>query len=110
MNALTGTNTNILMRDMAKLLIQNGVNTGQDRLYDWLVKNKYLICNPRWSNKKQRYENDYMPTQRAAELKIFFVTEQAITVGERSFIKHTVKVTPKGQEYFIRTFLKRLAS
>lgn len=106
MNAVTGTTTNILMRDMAKLLSQNGVDIGEIRLYDWMVKNKYLIRSQRWSKKKQRYENDYMPTQIAANLKVFFVTEQAITVGESSFIKHTVKVTGKGQIYFVKKFLE----
>lgn len=106
MNAVTGANTNILIRDMAKLLSQNGVNIGEIRLYDWMVKNKYLIRSTRWSNKKQRYENDYTPTQKAAELKVFFVTEQVITIGESSFIKHTVKVTGKGQIYFVKKFLE----
>lgn len=110
MNAVTGTTTNILMRDLAKLITQNGYTIGEIRLYDWLVKNKYLIRTQRWSKKKQRYENDYTPTQKAAELKVFFITEQVITVGESSFIKHTVKITSKGQTYFINKFLSRIAS
>lgn len=106
-DAVTGSNTNILMRDLAKLIQQNGVSIGEVRLYDWMVKNKYLIRKQRWSNKRQSYENDYMPTQKSAELKVFFVTEQVITVGESSFVKHTVKVTGKGQEYFINKFVGR---
>lgn len=105
-DAVTGSSTTILMRDLAKLIRQNGVSIGEVRLYDWMVKNNYLIRKQRWSNKKQRYENDYMPTQRASDLKVFFVTEQVITVGERSFIKHTVKITGKGQKYFINKFIK----
>lgn len=105
-NAVTGASTNILMRDLAKLICQNGINIGEVRLYDWMVDSGFLIRNSRWSNKKQTYQNDYMPTQRAAELKVFFVSEQVISVGESSFVKHTVKITPKGQVYFINKFLK----
>lgn len=103
--AVTGADTNILMRDLAKLICQSGVNVGEVRLYEWMVNNKYLIRRTRWSNKKQRYEADYTPTQIAADLKVFFMTENVITVGESSFIKHTVKITPKGQQYFINKFI-----
>lgn len=103
--AITGSDTNILMRDLAKLICQSGVPIGESRLYEWMVKNKYLIRRIRWSNKKQRYETDYTPTQIAADLKVFFMTENVITVGGSSFIKHTVKITPKGQQYFINKFI-----
>ncbi len=105
-NAVTGSITNILMRDLAKLICQNGIDVGEVRLFSWMVENGFLIRNSRWSNKKQTWQRDYMPTQRAAELKVFFVTEQVISVGESSFVKHTVKITPKGQVYFINKFLK----
>lgn len=109
-NAITSADTDILIRDLAKLITQNGYSIGEIRLYDWMTENKYLIRRTRWSNKKQRYENDYTPTQRAAELKVFFVTENVISTGEHSFIKHTVKVTPKGQLYFINKFTKHKAA
>lgn len=102
--SVTCSNTNILIRDLAKLLCQNGHNTGEVRLYEWMVQKKYLIVTKRWSKKKQKYMNDYMPTQKAAELKIFFVSETVITTGEAPFIKHSVKVTGKGQVYFINKF------
>lgn len=104
--AVTGSNTNILMRDLAKLICQNGIDIGEARLFDWMVDNGFLIRNSRWSNKKQTYRYYYMPTQRAADLKVFFVTEQVISVGESSFVKHTVKITPKGQVYFINKLIK----
>ena len=106
MNAVTSTKSDILMRDMAKLLSQNGVKIGEIRLYDWMTQHKYLIRNKRWSNSKQTYVNIYMPSQRASDLNIFFVSSQIITTGEHSFVKHTIKVTPKGQTYFINKFLK----
>lgn len=107
--AVTGSDTNILVRDLAKMICQTGVNIGEGRLYDWMVEWKYLIRTKRWSNKKQSYDNDYTPTQKAADLKVFYLTESVITVGDRSFIKHTIKITPKGQEYFINKFLKQVA-
>lgn len=107
--AVTGSDTNILMRDLAKLICQTGVNIGEGRLYDWMVEWKYLIRTKRWSHKKQRYDNDYTPTQKAADLKVFYMVENVITVGDSSFIKHTIKITPKGQEYFINKFLKQVS-
>lgn len=97
--------TNILVRDLAKLITQNGYTIGEYRLYDWLVENKYLIRHKRWSRSKNKYLFDYTPTQRAAEMKLFFVTENAIMQGGNpTFIKHTCCVTGKGQVYFLNKF------
>lgn len=102
--------TNILIRDLAKLITQNGYTIGEYRLYDWLVENKYLIRHKRWSRSKNKYLFDYTPTQRAAEMKLFFVTENAIMQGGNpTFIKHTYCVTGKGQVYFLNKF-KSLAA
>lgn len=102
--------TNILVRDLAKLITQNGYTIGEYRLYDWLVENKYLIRHKRWSRSKNKYLFDYTPTQRAAEMKLFFVTENAIMQGGNpTFIKHTCCVTGKGQVYFLNKF-KSLAA
>ena len=97
--------TNILVRDLAKLITQNGFKIGECRLYDWLVEKKYLIRHKRWSKSKGKYDNDYTPTQKAAEMFLFFVTENAIMQGGTlSFIKHTCYVTGKGQVYFLNKF------
>ena len=102
--------TNILIRDLAKLITQNGYTIGEYRLYDWLVENKYLIRHKRWSRSKNKYLFDYTPTQRAAEMKLFFVTENAIMQGGNpTFVKHTCCVTGKGQVYFLNKF-KSLAA
>lgn len=102
--------TNILVCDLAKLITQNGYTIGEYRLYDWLVENKYLIRHKRWSRSKNKYLFDYTPTQRAAEMKLFFVTENAIMQGGNpTFIKHTCCVTGKGQVYFLNKF-KSLAA
>lgn len=97
--------TNILVRDLAKLITQNGYKIGEIRLYDWMVENKYLICKKRWSKSQQKDVNDYMPTQRTSEMGLFFVSERTITnCGNPTFIKHTCYVTGKGQIYFLNKF------
>lgn len=105
------TETLILMRDLAKLLNQNGVNIGEIRLYDRMVENHYLIRKQRWSNSKQRYEHDYTPTQTAADLKLFTMVPYPVPVapGEPPLMKYTVKVTGKGVAYFINKFLNKVA-
>lgn len=102
---VTGSVTNILVGELAKFITQNGYKIGEIRLYDWLVENKYLIRKKRYSKSKDRYENDYMPTQRAAEMELFFVRERTILSGESPiFIKHTCYITGKGQVYFLNKF------
>lgn len=97
--------TNILVRDLAKLITQNGFKIGECRLYDWLVEKKYLIRHKRWSKSKGKYDNDYTPTQKAAEMFLFFVTENAVMQGGNlAFIKHTCYVTGKGHVYFLNKF------
>lgn len=105
--SVEGAMTNISIGDMAKLLCQAGIDIGQNRLYEWLVKNDYLICRKRWSRKREKYINDYMPTQRAADLKVFHVKPTTISTSTGTYINHSVKVTGKGQPYFINKFLNK---
>lgn len=100
-------NTNILISDLAKLITQNGHKIGEIRLYEWMVDNGYLIGRKRWSNSKQKHENYYTPTQRAAEMKLFWVSERIISnPGHPQFTKFTCYVTGEGQVYFINKFNK----
>lgn len=104
--SVEGASTNISVEHMAKILNQNGVDIGQNRLFDWFVNSKYLIRHKRWSKKKGKYIFDYTQTQKAADLKVFFITETTINpAAAESFIKHTIKVTGKGQVYFVNKFL-----
>ena len=84
---------------LAKLLNQNGIDIGQNRLFNWLRENGYLIC---------RKGTDYnMPTQRSMEMQLFNIKETAITHSDGHVsISKTVKVTGKGQVYFVNKFLK----
>lgn len=105
-DCITSSTSNILIADLAKLLTQNGITIGQNRLFDWLTTNGYLIRKQRWSNSKNTYKNDYRPTQRSVELGILSMSEHAIPnprTGEH-FTKFTCYVTGKGQQYFINKF------
>lgn len=91
-DAVIGSKTNILVRDMAKLLQQNGYDIGEKRLYCWLRDNKYLTL----SN---------MPMQRYSEMGLFFVDEGVHPENGEMASHFVTKVTPKGQQYFINKFL-----
>ena len=92
---------NILIGELAKILKQNGIEIGQNRLFDWLRDNSYLI---------RKGEQRNLPTQRALELCLFEVKTTTINNPDGSVrVTKTTKVTPKGQEYFINKFLKALA-
>lgn len=108
---VTSSSTNILIGDLAKLITQNGYKIGEIRLYEWMVENKFLIRRQRYSKSKNKYVNDYMPTQRAAEMGLSFVKERPIVSGGSPiFIKHTCYVTGKGQVYFLNKFKSLMAA
>lgn len=97
-DAVAASHTSILVGDLAKLLSQNGIKIGGNRLFRWLRENGFLI---------KRKGTDYnMPTQRSAEMKLFEVKETTINNPDGSIrISKTPKVTGKGQQYFINKFL-----
>ena len=97
-NSVEAAHTSILIGELAKMLKQNGVDMGQNRLFHWLRGNGYLI---------RRDGTDYnMPTQRAMELGLFEIKETAITHADGHItVSKTPKVTGKGQVYFINKFL-----
>lgn len=90
--------TSILIGELAKLLKQNGINIGQNRLFEWLRNNGYLI---------KRQGSDYnMPTQRAMEMGLFEIKETTITHSDGHIhVSKTPKVTGKGQVYFVNLFV-----
>lgn len=89
--------TSILVGELAKILRQNGHEIGQNRLYDWLRNNNYLIS---------RKGTDYnMPTQKSMNLGLFEIKETSITHADGHIsVNKTPKVTGKGQIYFINKF------
>lgn len=97
-DAVKTSHTSILIGDLAKILKQNGIETGQKRLFEWLRNNGYLI--------KRNGTDRNMPTQRAMEMGLFEVKESTINNPDGSIrITKTTKVTGKGQQYFINKFL-----
>lgn len=98
--AVETSKTSILIGELAKMLKQNGVNIGQNRLFEWLRQNGYLI---------KRNGTDYnMPTQRSMDMGLFEIKETTINNPDGSIkISKTPKVTGKGQVYFINLFLNK---
>jgi anti-repressor protein len=97
-DAVSTSHTTILVGELAKLLRQNGVDIGQNRLFQTLRNQGFLIS---------RKGTDWnMPTQRSMDRKLFRVKETAISRSDGTVsISKTVKVTGKGQQYFINRFL-----
>ena len=97
-DAVSTSDTPILVGELAKILHQNGVSMGQNRMFRWLRDNGYLIS---------RKGSDYnMPTQRAMELGLFKIKENAITHSDGHVtITKTTKVTGKVQQYFVNKFV-----
>lgn len=98
-DAVSASKKSILVGEMAKLLSQNGINIGQNRLLDWLRRNGYLIKDPKRS--------DYnLPTQRSMEMGLFEIKETTIQHSDHISINRTPKISGRGQVYFVNLFLK----
>lgn len=96
-DAVSASKTSVLVRDLAKVIKQNGVDIGQNRLFDWLRENGYLIKGGSDRN---------MPTQRAMNMKLFEIKVGTHTNGDGvNVTTRTTKVTGKGQVYFVNKFL-----
>ena len=96
-DAVAASDRSCLVAELAKILQQNGVNIGQNRLFKWLRGNGYLCA-------KGEYYNQ--PTQRAMELGLFEIKKTSITKPDGVvLVQSTTKVTGKGQIYFVNKFL-----
>lgn len=97
-DAVSASQTSILIGELAKLLRQNGIEIGQRRLFSWMRENGFLL---------KRGSSRNMPSQKGMELGLFEIKEGSYIngVGE-NIITKTTKVTGKGQQYFINKFLK----
>lgn len=99
-DAVSASDSTILVGDLAKLISQHGVDIGQRRLFQWMRDNGYLI--------RREGTDRNMPTQRAMELGLFSIKETAITCPDGQIrVTKTVRVTGKGQQYFINKFLDK---
>lgn len=97
-DAVSTAKTSILIGELAKLLKQNGIDIGQNRLFDWMRDSGYLI---------KRQGTDYnMPTQYSMERGWFEIKETSFVHSDgHTSISKTPKITGKGQQYFINLFL-----
>ena len=96
-DSVCASSTSILIGELAKILKQNGVATGQNKLFAWMRDNGYLI---------RRKGADYnMPTQRSMEMQLFEIKESVVSHADgHTSINKTPKVTGKGQVYFVNKF------
>lgn len=91
----------VLINELAKILKQNGYEIGQNRLFEKLRNEGYLI--------KQKGQNWNLPTQRAMDMGLFEVKKTVINKPDGTPItRPTTKVTGKGQIYFVNNFLKEV--
>lgn len=101
-DAVSTSQRSCLVAELAKILQQNGVNIGQNRLFTWMRENGYLC-------QKGQYYNQ--PTQKAMELGLFEIKQTTINKPDGSvLVKVTTKVTGKGQIYFVEKFLGKDAA
>lgn len=93
-DAVRASKSSILVGELAKILRQNGVEMGQNRLFEWLRRNGYLIS--------RAGSDRNMPTQRAVEMGLLEIKETTICHSDgHTSISKTPKVTGKGQIYFV---------
>lgn len=101
-DAVSTSQRSCLIAELAKILQQNGVNIGQNRLFSWMRENGYLC-------QKGDYYNQ--PTQKAMKLGLFELKKTSITKPDGSvLVTTTTKVTGKGQIYFVEKFLGKDAA
>lgn len=98
-DAVATSHRSCLIAELAKILMQNGIQIGQNRLFEYLRKNNYL-------GSKGEYYNQ--PTQHAMELGLFEIKKTSITKPDGTVLVNTTpKVTGKGQIYFVNQLLKK---
>lgn len=96
-DAVRGSKNSCLIKELATILKQNGVDIGQNRLFDWLRENGYLCTGGRRHNH---------PTQRSLDLKVMDVREHVRTNQDGELVtRFTPLITGKGQLYFVNKFL-----
>ena len=101
-DAVSASKSSILIGDLAKLLKQNGYDIGQNRLFEKLRNEGFLVKGKHRSDRN-------MPTQRSMDMGLFEIKETTITHSDgRISVSKTVKVSGKGQVYFVNRFLQQM--
>lgn len=101
-DAVAASDGTCLIGSFAKILQQNGINIGQNRLFAWMRENGYL---------GKSGSNHNIPTQRYVEMGLFRTKETPIVHADgRVTINFTTRLTGKGQLYFMNKFKEELAA
>ena len=101
-DAVSASKSSCLIGELAKILKQNGIDIGQNKLFQWLRSNGYLIS--------RRGESWNQPTQKSMQLGLFELKKTNINHADgHTTVNTTTKVTGKGQQYFINKFLNEEA-
>lgn len=96
--AVEGSNHSCLVGELAKILYQNGVEIGQNRLFEWLRENNFLCT---------KGESHNIPTQKAMEMGLFEIKKRTVNKPDgTSIVTTTPKITGRGQIYFVNRFLR----
>lgn len=99
-DAVSASKSSCLIGELAKILKQNGIDIGQNKLFQWLRSNGYLIS--------RRGESWNQPTQKSMQLGLFELKKTNINHADgHTTVSTTTKVTGKGQQYFINKFLNQ---
>lgn len=99
-DAVSASKSSCLIGELAKILKQNGIDIGQNKLFQWLRGNGYLIS--------RRGESWNQPTQKSMQLGLFELKKININHADgHTTVNTTTKVTGKGQQYFINKFLNQ---
>ena len=99
-DAVSASKSSCLIGELAKILKQNGIDIGQNKLFQWLRSNGYLIS--------RRGESWNQPTQKSVQLGLFELKKTNINHADgHTTVNTTTKVTGKGQQYFINKFLNQ---
>lgn len=97
-DAVETSEQSVLIGELSKIIRQNGVEIGQNRLFSWLRGHGYLMI---------RGENKNLPTQKSMDLKLMEIKKRTVNNADGSVrVTRTTKVTGKGQVYFVNKFLK----
>lgn len=97
-DAVSASKSSCLVGELAKILKQNGIDIGQNKLFQWLRAHGYLIS--------RRGESWNQPTQKSMQLGLFELKKTNINHPDgHTTVSTTTKVTGKGQQYFINKFL-----
>jgi anti-repressor protein len=101
-DAVETSSSSVLIGELAKILKQNGINIGQNRLFNWLRENGFLI--------RKKGESYNLPTQKAMDMELFEIKKRTINNPDGSIrTTRTPKVTGKGQVYFVNKFIEKEA-